>query len=102
MADDDESKTRTGSGAEGGRDRFWEGDADDGVRRLAAELGWGEELEEMIVEGTKRLKEEWELKSVDGAQDAAGVAKDVGEAVGSVVGEEASLKSPEKAKTAPE
>ena len=69
-----------------GRDRFWEGDADDGVRRLAAELGWGEELEEMIVEGTKRLKEEWELKPVSGEADAAGVAEHVGEAVTKVLG----------------
>jgi NAD-dependent SIR2 family protein deacetylase len=38
------------------RDRFWEGDADDGVRRMAQELGWGEELEEMIKEGTERLE----------------------------------------------
>lgn len=29
------------------------------MRRLAQELGWGDELEEMIREGTERLEKEW-------------------------------------------
>ena len=44
----------------GGRDTFWEGNADEGVRVLAEELGWTEELEEMIKEGKERLTKEWE------------------------------------------
>ena len=43
----------------GGRDTFWEGDADEGVRRLVDQLGWSEELEVMIREGRGRLKKEW-------------------------------------------
>lgn len=82
-----------------GRDRFWEGDADDGVRRLAAELGWGEELEDMIVEGTKRLKEEWEAKNVSVQDDATEVAEHVGEAVKDVVGEQASAKAQNEKKS---
>lgn len=90
--DDGEAETKSG------RDRFWEGDADDGVRRLAAELGWGEELEEMIVEGTQRLKEEWEAKNVSVKADATEIAQHVGDAVKDVVGEQASKKAPEEQK----
>ena len=43
----------------GGRDTFWQGDADEGVRILADELGWTEELERMFREGRGRLKKEW-------------------------------------------
>jgi hypothetical protein len=69
------------------RDRFWEGDADDGVRRMAKELGWGEELEEMIREGTEKLEKEWadELKlqgSNEGSnEEVKKIAKEVGEVV---------------------
>jgi hypothetical protein len=67
------------------RDRFWEGDADDGVRRMAQELGWGEELEEMIKEGTERLEKEWadELAVGDADKEVQKVAEEVGEVVGS-------------------
>ena len=67
------------------RDRFWEGDADDGVRRMAKELGWGEELEEMIKEGTERLEKEWaeDLAGGDANQEVKKVAEKVGEVVGS-------------------
>lgn len=91
VADDEDSAKQSGS--KGGRDRFWEGDADDGVRRLAAELGWGDELEEMIVEGTKRLKEKWEQKSGSGKEEATKIAEKVGEAVENVVGEQSSLQA---------
>ena len=65
------------------RDRFWEGDADDGVRRMAKELGWGEELEEMIKEGTERLEKEWadELAVGDADREVKKVTKEVGEVV---------------------
>jgi hypothetical protein len=66
------------------RDRFWEGDADDGVRRMAKELGWGEELEEMIKEGTERLEKEWADASRDADPDkeVKEVVKEVEEVVG--------------------
>lgn len=64
-----------------GRDRFWEGDADDGVRRLAEELGWGEELEAMIEEGTERLKKEWGVKLAEGEDEALDKAERVSEKV---------------------
>lgn len=68
------------------RDRFWEGDADDGVRRLAQELGWGDELEEMIKEGTERLEKEW-LDKTESAEDSAAAEVDkVVEEVEGVVG----------------
>lgn len=71
--DDDES-----------RDRFWEGDADDGVRRMAKELGWGEELEEMIKEGTERFEKEWadELAGGDAGDEVKKAVKEVGEVIG--------------------
>jgi NAD-dependent histone deacetylase SIR2 len=67
------------------RDRFWEGDADDGVRRMAKELGWGEELEEMIKEGTERLEKEWadELAVGDADKEVKQVTEEVSEVVGS-------------------
>jgi hypothetical protein len=67
------------------RDRFWEGDADDGVRRMAQELEWGEELEEMIKEGTERLEKEWadELAVGDVDKEVKKVAEEVGDVVGS-------------------
>jgi len=66
------------------RDRFWEGDADDGVRRMAKELGWGEELEEMIKEGTERLENEWadDLTGGDVGDEVKKAVKEVGEVVG--------------------
>lgn len=66
------------------RDRFWEGDADDGVRRMAKELGWGEELEEMIRGGTERLEKEWadELASGNADDEVKKAVKEVGEVVG--------------------
>jgi hypothetical protein len=68
-----------------GRDRFWEGDADDGVRRMAKELGWGEELEEMIKQGTERLEKEWadELTvKADAESEVKELAKNVKDVVG--------------------
>ncbi|WVQ94964.1 hypothetical protein IAU59_002055 [Kwoniella sp. CBS 9459] len=41
------------------RDMYWEGDADDGVWRLAEELGWNEELEEVIAKGRKELERKY-------------------------------------------
>lgn len=66
------------------RDRFWEGDADDGVRRMAKELGWGDELEEMIKEGTDRLEKEWAdaLKAESAETEVKEVVKEVSEVVG--------------------
>lgn len=66
------------------RDRFWEGDADDGVRRMAQELGWGDELEEMIKEGTERLEKEWAdaLKAESAETEVKEVVKEVSEVVG--------------------
>lgn len=43
---------------------YWEGDADDGVRRLVEELGWEEEFDEMISEGGKALEKAWETSSL--------------------------------------
>jgi len=42
----------------GGRDVFWEGDADDGVMQLAEELGWGDELRDLIKSGRAKLRKE--------------------------------------------
>lgn len=66
------------------RDRFWEGDADDGVRRMAKELGWGDELEEMIKEGTERLEREWAdaLKAENAETEVKEVVKEVSNVVG--------------------
>lgn len=66
------------------RDRFWEGDADDGVRRMAKELGWGDELEEMIKEGTERLEKEWAdaLEAESAETEVKEVVKEVSEVVG--------------------
>ena len=66
------------------RDRFWEGDADDGVRRMAKELGWGEELEEMIREGTERLEKEWadDLTGVGADEEVKELVRDVESVVG--------------------
>lgn len=65
------------------RDRFWEGDADEGVRRMAKELGWGEELEEMIREGTEKLEKEWadELKQQGPNEEVNKIVKELGEVV---------------------
>ena len=65
------------------RDRFWEGDADDGVRRMAKELGWGEELEEMIKEGIERLEKEWadELAGGVAGDEVKKAVKEVSEVV---------------------
>ena len=48
-------------GRGGGRrgDMLWKGDADEGVRQLCAELGWENELDEMIAEGRVALEEKW-------------------------------------------
>ncbi|KAI9633858.1 DHS-like NAD/FAD-binding domain-containing protein, partial [Dioszegia hungarica] len=46
--------------AAGGYDySFWKGDSDEGIRRLAKELGWEEELDEMIKEGHEALRAKW-------------------------------------------
>jgi hypothetical protein len=49
-------------GGSGGRstDKFWKGDADAGVRRLCDELGWRDDLENLIKEGHRSLKKKWE------------------------------------------
>ena len=65
-ADDLLSRILGGSSEGRSGDMFWEGDADEGVRLLAEELGWREELEEMIAEGTKRLEEEWKRMEESG------------------------------------
>ncbi|OCF30896.1 NAD-dependent histone deacetylase SIR2 [Kwoniella heveanensis BCC8398] len=41
------------------RDMYWEGDADDGVWRLAEKLGWSGELEEVIEKGKKDLERKY-------------------------------------------
>ncbi|RSH91496.1 Sir2 histone deacetylase Hst2 [Saitozyma podzolica] len=55
------------------RDIFWGGDADDGVRRLAEELGWEEELEKVIKEGRRELEEMWrELEGEEPPEEISG------------------------------
>lgn len=55
------------------RDIFWGGDADDGVRRLAEELGWAEELEKVIKEGRRELEETWrELEGEEPPEEISG------------------------------
>ncbi len=87
------SFVRPRAGKETGRDTFWEGDADEGVRKIAEELGWGGELEGMIKEGREKLRKEWEqmdgmspkkeAEGREGAEKTAGkVAMEVGEKVG--------------------
>lgn len=76
-----------------GRDRFWEGDADDGVRRLAEELGWGEELEAMVTEGRERLEKEWKSEPSEGEDAAAEKAEKVGAEVQKEVGQVSESKS---------
>ena len=41
-------------------DMFFEGDADDGIRLLARELGWEEELDGFMEKGHADLKAKWE------------------------------------------
>ncbi|WVF67368.1 hypothetical protein IAT40_002123 [Kwoniella sp. CBS 6097] len=41
------------------RNMYWEGDADDGIWRLAEELGWNKELEALIVQGRKDLERQY-------------------------------------------
>ncbi|WVQ75653.1 hypothetical protein IAR50_005282 [Cryptococcus sp. DSM 104548] len=50
------------------RDLFYEGNADDGSRRLTEQLGWDEELEELVRDGRKRLEKQW--KKEEGGQVA--------------------------------
>ena len=45
-----------------GRDAFWEGDADVGVKKMAEALGWAEELEILVTLGRKALEEDWRRK----------------------------------------
>ncbi|ORX40458.1 DHS-like NAD/FAD-binding domain-containing protein [Kockovaella imperatae] len=40
-------------------DMFYQGDADDAVRKLAEEIGWADELEQMIQEGHAALAAKW-------------------------------------------
>lgn len=56
------------------RDSFWEGDADEGVRRLAEELGWTEEMEGMIDEGSEKLGKEW--AAMAGGDDNSGEGRE--------------------------
>ncbi|EIW72029.1 hypothetical protein TREMEDRAFT_22252, partial [Tremella mesenterica DSM 1558] len=42
-----------------GRDCFWQGDADEGVRRLVSLLGWEKELEDIISTGREELRRKW-------------------------------------------
>jgi NAD-dependent histone deacetylase SIR2/NAD-dependent deacetylase sirtuin 2 len=48
-------------------DMLWKGDADDGVRRLCAELGWEADLAEMITRGRAGLESKW--KRTEGVSD---------------------------------
>jgi hypothetical protein len=79
------------------RDVFWGGEADDGVRRLADELGWTDELEEAIRSGREELRRKWgeiegeetpvlqaedQYVGAGGKDRAEKVAKDVKEAAG--------------------
>ncbi|WWD19882.1 hypothetical protein CI109_104351 [Kwoniella shandongensis] len=74
------SRSRSASSS---RDMYWEGDADEGVWKLVKELGWEDELEEMIEVG----REEIDRKE----REATGVADDRDE------GEEAAKRKAEKA-----
>lgn len=60
-----------------GRDAAWLGDADEAVWKLAEAVGWVEELEEMLREGKRKLKEEWAKKNKLGAsEEEAAAAED--------------------------
>lgn len=50
-------------------DRFWKGDADDGVRQLCDELGWRDDLERLVKKGRTDLERKWE--SMEKASEAA-------------------------------
>ncbi|ORY31583.1 DHS-like NAD/FAD-binding domain-containing protein [Naematelia encephala] len=54
-----------------GRDFFWQGDADDGVRRLAQELGWEDELEKAIEQGRQGLETLWKSATETVKEDRA-------------------------------
>ena len=84
LSTEDKEKGQDEEEEDESRDRFWEGDADDGVRRMAKELGWGEELEEMIREGTERLEKEWadELAGDGAEEEFKKVVQDVESVVG--------------------
>ncbi|KAK8853454.1 hypothetical protein IAR55_004161 [Kwoniella newhampshirensis] len=77
------------------RDLYWEGDADEGVWKLVHELGWREELEDMIEAGKEQIeRKERELTGGfvgSGSDDHSGAAKKVEkafEAVKQEVGEQ--------------
>lgn len=65
------------------RDTWWGGQADEGCRSLAKELGWADELEEAIREGRRKLQKEWgldvggEAVPPDAKAEAAELAKEI-------------------------
>jgi hypothetical protein len=59
------SRTRAkGNPGSGGgsrkRDKYWEGDCDEAVKRLAEELEWSEELDKLMANGKADLNRSWE------------------------------------------
>lgn len=64
---------------------FYEGDADLGAWKLAEELGWKGELEEMVKKGREELEREWRKQEGDvageGTKEAEKTAEKVAKAV---------------------
>lgn len=56
-------------------DKYWEGDCDKAVKRLAEELDWTEELDELMASGKADLNRKWEQleKTKTVADSKAGV-----------------------------
>ena len=44
-------------------DMFYRGDADEAVRKLAEELGWADELDELIESGNRELQKKWDART---------------------------------------
>ncbi|KAL0247013.1 hypothetical protein I308_104046 [Cryptococcus tetragattii IND107] len=77
------------------RDIFYEGDADVGAWKLAEELGWKDELEEMVKKGREELQREWGKQEGDlageGTKEAERTADKVAKAVKKEIEEEEEL-----------
>lgn len=77
------------------RDMFCEGDADLGAWKLAEELGWKDELEEMVKKGREELEREWRKQEGDvageGTKEAEKTAEKVAKAVTKKIQEEEEL-----------
>ncbi|AFR96356.2 NAD-dependent histone deacetylase SIR2 [Cryptococcus neoformans C23] len=77
------------------RDMFCEGDADLGAWKLAEELGWKDELEEMVKKGREELEREWRKQegglAGEGTKEAEKTAEKVAKAVTKKIQEEEEL-----------